>query len=348
MKFALRAGPTALALSASLVGAAVIARPPQQQTDHAPLGLYEVDRPKGDAPTPAKIALGERLFFDVRLSKTGSLSCGSCHNPDTGFAEPVAIARSDGLMRTHRNSQSVINVGYRSTFGWDGRFRTLEGQVAGSFSPWGDMGLDFGDALERVATDRSYAAQCLQAFGVELGPQCVSRAIAAYERSLQRGGSRFDRFLFGGDSSALSEREKAGWELFKGRASCVTCHDVFHKSTNDLGSSYALFSDERFHNLGVGYADGRMEDAGRYNITLDRTDFGAFKTPMLRDVAQTGPYMHDGSLTTLYDVVTFYNRGGNPNPNLSSGIKPLHLTENEKLALVAFLRSLSSQPRAGD
>jgi cytochrome c peroxidase len=301
-----------------------------------------VDRPAGDELTPAKTALGERFFEDPRLSRGGRISCATCHAPASGFAERSAIAKPAGVTRTHRNSQSILNAGYRATLGWDGRFPSLEDQVKGSFSPWGDMGMDLPDAVTAVATDSSYVNGCRRAFNLSLNPECLARAIAAYERSLVRGDSPFDRYLFGGDLRALDARARAGWELFKGRAGCIACHDVFHSSTNDLGSSYALLSDERFHNLGVGYADGRMQDVGRYGVTKAFADFGAFKTPMLRNVADTPPYMHDGSLPMLYDVVTFYNRGGNPNPNLSPGLKPLHLSENEKLDLVAFLRSLSS------
>lgn len=308
-----------------------------------PLGLHEVDYPSSDPPTAVKSALGRRFFNDTRLSSDRRTACATCHAPATGFAERSAITVPAGLIKGTRNSQTVLNSGYRASLGWDGRFKTLEDQVKGSFSPWGDMGVDIGTAIEAIERDTSYEAACLEAFGMRLSSDCLIRAIAAFERSLVGGNSRFDAFLFADNATALTEKERRGWELFKGRAGCITCHDVFHKSTNDLGSQYALFSDERFHNLGVGYAAGRMADTGRYAVTRNLADFGAFKTPILRDVALTPPYMHDGSITTLYDVLSFYNRGGEVNPNLSPGIKPLNLSETEKMDIVAFLSSLNSR-----
>ena len=328
-------------VSLLFAGSAAFAAAVQTSVDRQiPMGLYEVDRPTGDAITSDKIALGRKFFFDGRLAKGGTKSCGSCHDPAHGFAEPLPVTIPAGLREGERNSQSVINSGYRRSLGWDGRFRSLEDQVRGSFSPWGDMGLDLGTALSNVQSDAVYRQMCRKAFARGVDETCLVKALAIYQRSIVQAGSRFDRYLFGSDESVLTGKEKAGWELFKGRAGCITCHDVFHATTNDLGSQYALFTDDRFHNLGVGYSNGRMVDPGRYMVSRDLADFGSFKTPMLRDVSKTGPYMHDGSMATLYDVISFYNKGGNPNPNLSPGLKPLFLNENEKLDLVAFLKSL--------
>jgi len=171
---------------------------------------------------------------------------------------------------------------------------------------------------------------------------CLTRSIAAFERTLISANSRFDQYLFGDRREVLTTEERGGWELFAGRAACIDCHDVFHRDVNPLGGAYATFSDERFHNLGIGYHDGAMNDPGRYETTRDPEDFGAFKTPMLRNVSRTAPYMHDGSLASLEDVIEFYNRGGNKNPNQSAGLKPLFLSASDKASLVAFLRALDT------
>jgi cytochrome c peroxidase len=234
-----------------------------------------------------------------------------------------------------------LNAGYQTSLNWDGRFASLEAQVEGVFSPYGDMGIDAGDAIGRVAADTDYQRWFRRAFA---GPPTFARmaeALASYQRFLISGNTRFDRYLFGGDRSALSADEREGFDLFIGKAGCITCHDVFHPSVNGLGGGIALFTDHRFHNLGVGYENGRMLDSGRYEVTRDPTDWGAFKTPSLRNVALTAPYMHDGSLAALTDVVSFYNRGCVPNPNLAPAIRPLYLSANEEQELVLFLNSLT-------
>jgi cytochrome c peroxidase len=180
-----------------------------------------------------------------------------------------------------------------------------------------------------------------QAFGAPVSAKNLAWALASYERSLLTGNSRFDRYLYGDDRQALSEQERQGFEIFIGNGSCTTCHDIFHPEVNELGGAIATFTDQRYHNLGIGYADGRMTDLGRYERTRDRADWGSFRTPTLRNVALTAPYMHDGSLGTLEEVVNFYNRGGESNPNISPGLHPLFLTPAEKRALVAFLKTLT-------
>lgn len=306
------------------------------------LGLYPPDMPASNNLTKARIALGRALFLETALSKSGTLSCASCHQPAHAFSDPKPFSHADGEPVHRRNATSIVNVGYRRSIGWEGQSRTLEHQVINSFGPYGDMGISLGDAVTRVSNRQHYIRGCKSAYGTAVDAACITRAIAAFERSLTSAGSRFDRFLFGGDQNALSKQEKLGWTIFSGQGACIDCHDVFHASVNPLGGAYATFSDERFHNLGVGYHDGVMSDPGRYEATRDPEDFGAFKTPMLRNVSKTGPFMHDGSLPTLDDVVDFYNRGGNDNPTRSPGIKPLYLTRQERDALVAFLKSLDS------
>jgi cytochrome c peroxidase len=290
--------------------------------------------------------LGEELFSEKRLSSSGTLSCASCHRPGHAYSDDRAFRPSDGTPAHRRNAPSVLNTAYRSGLGWEGNSESLEAQVEHSFGPYGDMGISLADALHGLSADDQYSAKCRKAYGSSLNADCLTHAIATFERSLVSAGSRFDRYLYGGDSSALTEEEKFGWRLFSGRGACIDCHDVFHPDVNPLGGAYATFSDERYHNLGVGYRNGRMVDPGRYEFTRNPEDFGAFKTPMLRNVSKTAPYMHDGSLATLNDVVDFYNRGGNDNPNKSTGLKPLYLSDREKHALVAFLKSLDSDYRS--
>jgi cytochrome c peroxidase len=306
-------------------------------------GLYPPESPNNNAPSPARIELGRRLFFEARLSRSGKLSCASCHKPEHAYSDPAPFSRPDGAPAHLRNASSVLNTAYRRSVGWEGQASSLEKQVELSFGPYGDLGLNLADALARISSDPIYVRSCAEAYGTAMDQDCLLRAIAAFERSLVSAGSRFDRYLFQQDKSALTSQEHLGWELFSGRAACIDCHDVFHAEVNPLGGAYATFSDERFHNLGVGYRNGVMSDTGRYVTTRAPEDFGAFKTPMLRNVGRTAPYMHDGSLATLEDVVDFYNRGGNDNPGKSSGVKPLYLSDEEKAALTAFLRALDSE-----
>lgn len=308
-----------------------------------PLGLIEPDIPRSNPLTAEKIALGKRLFFDMRLSRSGATSCATCHNPHNGFAESRPVSRSDDGGPQTRNAPTILNTGFMTTLMWDGRFRTLEEQVIDSFRPEGDMGRTIGDALEVVAENPVYVRSFESAFG---GPPTVryfTEAIASFERSLLAGATRFDEYLFGGRDDALTPKEKHGYEVFVTRGACINCHDIFHPSLNPLGGGVALFSDFRFHNLGVGYRDGRMTDSGRFYTTRVAEDWGTFRTPTLRNVALTAPYMHDGTLQTLREVVDFYDRGGTPNPNLSPSIRPLLLTDDEKESLVAFLETLTDE-----
>jgi len=306
------------------------------------LGLYPVDTPDGARLSAEAVQLGEYLFFDKRLSLDESLSCASCHEPGKAYADPRPHSPALGKPRHRRNATSLLNVGYRRSLGWDGNARTLEQQFEQSFGPYGDMGISLSDAIGRLESDPRVVESCRSAFASEVNASCLARAVAAFERNLVSGSSRFDRFLFGNESGVLTERERHGWELFSGKAACIDCHDVFHPSVNPLGGAYATFSDERFHNLGVGHSNGRMSDTGRYDVTRDPADFGSFKTPMLRNVRHTAPYMHDGSLSTLAEVIDFYDRGGNDNEYKTAGVKRLFLSTEEKAALVAFLESLDA------
>jgi cytochrome c peroxidase len=322
-------------------GAQAQASDPRPYLVPVPLGLIEPDIPSDNPLTVGKIELGKKLFFDKRLSLKESMSCATCHSPTHGFAEARPVSVSANGDKQRRNAPTVLNAGYLPVLTWDGRFRLLEQQALEPFSPWGDMSIELGEVMERVAADPDYQRMFREVFGAPPSVDALGKSLAAYQRSLVSGGTRFDEYLYGEREDALTDLEKLGYELFVGRGSCINCHDIFHKAVNPLGGGIATFTDNRFHNLGVGYSKGVMKDTGRFETTRDPDDWGAFKTPTLRNVALTPPYMHDGSLATLEDVIDFYNKGGVPNPNIAPGLHVLHLTDMQKQALVAFLQALT-------
>jgi cytochrome c peroxidase len=268
--------------------------------------------PETNPLTREKIALGRRLFFDRRLSRDGSIACSSCHDPERAFSDGRPVAIGVFGRQGRRNAPALINRGYGRSFFWDGRVATLEEQVLKPIQDPNEMDMSLAEA----------------AAGVSLTPEEISRALASFVRSILSGDSRFDRFV-NGDHSALSAEEQAGLQLFRGKANCVACH---------VGPN---FTDERFHNSGVAWRDGRLQDEGRFAVTGRAEDRGAFKTPTLREVARTAPYMHDGSFTALEDVIEYYDRGGNRNPGIDAEVRPLHLSSAEKRDIVAFLRCLN-------
>ncbi|TPI21096.1 cytochrome-c peroxidase [Mesorhizobium sp. B4-1-1] len=307
-----------------------------------PLGLIEPDIPLDRPLTYELVGLGKKLFFDSSLSRTGTTSCATCHDPKFGYADPRPHSISDGGIIQSRNAPSLYNVGFLPSVMWDGRFRTLEDQVSGAFHESGEMGEDVASAVLALKSNREYVSLFRNVFDEEPNAEDLGTALASFERSLVSGNSAFDHYLFGGDAGALDALEIKGLEVFSTKGGCLNCHDVFHPEFNALGGGLALFSDFRYHNLGVGYQWGRFRDPGRYAWSRDETEWGEFRTPFLRNLTLTAPYMHDGSLGTLEEVVDFYNRGGNANPNLSPSIHPLYLNGSEKAALVAFLKSLTS------
>jgi cytochrome c peroxidase len=281
-----------------------------------PLGLdLYMPVPEDNPVTEDKIEAGRRLFFDRRLSRDRSISCSSCHVPELGFSDgrPVAVGVFNRVGR--RSAPALINRGYGSAFFWDGRAATLEEQVLQPIQDANEMDLTLAEASARVG----------------LPVDDISRSLASFVRSLLSGNSRFDRFI-DGDRDALSPEQQAGLQIFRNKGSCTACH---------VGPT---FSDERFHNTGVAFRDGRLLDDGRFIITGKSEDRGAFKTPTLRDIARTAPYMHDGSIATLGEVVEFYDRGGNENPSLDPELRPLRLTPSEKANLIVFLESLTGAP----
>jgi cytochrome c peroxidase len=297
-------------------------------------GLVGVDVPPvpdqylNEAPEPAvpwsaaRAALGKRLFQDRRLSRDATLSCADCHRPDRAFTDGMRTARGIGGQTGPRNSPTLVNRALGKTQFWDGRSGSLEEQALGPIQNNREMGLRLEEAVSRVAADPSYRRSFLQAFGGSPTAARIAQAIAAYERTLYSVDAPFDRFL-AGDPGALSASAERGLRLFGGKAKCGECH------------SGANFTDELFHALGV---EG---DPGRGAVTRDNRDDGRFKTPTLREVARTAPYMHDGSMATLAEVVDHYDRGGKTHPNLDPKMTKLELTQQEREDLVAFMEALS-------
>lgn len=305
----------------------------------APLGLPPVPVPADNPATPETIALGRKLYYDPILSSDKTISCASCHGPETGFCDGQAV--SDGIhhQKGTRNAPTVLNAAYNRVQFWDGRALDLEKQAEGPPQNPIEMGHTLKGVEERLNADPGYRAEFERAFGP--GPvtfERVEKAIASFERTVISGNSPFDRYYYGGDKTALSEAAQRGFEVFRDpkRGNCTACHTI--------GEKYALFTDGEFHNIGVGVQDERPTDLGRYNVTKQESDKGAFKTPTLRNIARTGPYMHDGSLKTLKDVVDYYIGGANSNPHLDKEIRVLDfLTGQERNDLRAFLESLSGE-----
>jgi cytochrome c peroxidase len=294
-----------------------------------PTGLDRyVPAPADNPITPAKIALGRRLFSETQLSKDGRTACATCHQVSRRFTDGLVRARGVFGREGRRNTPTILNRAYGQSAFWDGRAETLEDQVRSAITGDRDLGLSMEEAVARVSADAVYVREFRTAFGAPVDETGIAQAVATFVRSRLSGNSAFDRFLTG-DTSALGAEERRGLQLFSGRARCARCH------------AGPLLSDEAFHNTGVAWQDGRVLDAGRAAVTGKDADRGAFKTPTLREVARTAPYMHDGSLARLGDVIEFYHRGGRPNPHLDPEIRPLRLTAADKAALLAFLRALS-------
>ena len=284
--------------------------------------------------------LGRRIFFDARLSGTGTTACASCHRPDHAFAEPRRVSVSDDGTRGRRNAPSLLNVGFQAVLMWDGRFRSLEQQALSPFRR-GEMGISVEEAVHRMNLDPVYVRLFRLAFDRRPTADGMATALAAYQRTLVSGESRVERYLRTREPGLLAQLEHDGLYVFAERGRCNACHRIEPSQVRAFGHAPPLFTDMRFHNLGIGFRGGRFLDVGRYGVSGVESDVGSFRTPSLRNVAHTSPYMHDGNLSTLEEVIEFYDAGGRPNPYLSPRIVPLHLTGYEKAALVAFLRGLS-------
>ncbi len=362
-----------LLLAAGLFCAAAVraGTPPGSE---APLGLPPVAYPEENPQTAQKIALGEKLFNEIRFSSTGTVSCATCHAVEKAFTDsPRKVSEGIRKLTGTRNAPTVINAAYFETLFWDGRSPSLEDQALHPFVNPVEMGLEnHQPILDIVRSDPEYVKQFKEVFGKSgdaIAMTEVTQAIAAFERTQVAGDSPFDRWYFRGEENALTPTQKRGFDLFVNEGRCVSCHVV--------EQTQALFTDNRFHNIGVGInniqgdvpalagafleaeatlsevdvkvlTDKRTSELGRFAVTRNFDGLGAFKTPTLRNVALTAPFMHDGSLEALRDVVVHYNNGGVTNEGdpvndfLSGGIRPLNLTEQQIDDLVAFMESLTS------
>jgi len=299
--------------------------------------LPPVDSPPGSPTSSLKIHLGKELYFDPRLSADNTVSCASCHNPALGWSDSGPTSSGIHGRLGGRRSPPVSNAAYNPLQFWDGRASSLEEQAKGPIQNPIEMGNTHKAMIKTVANIRGYANEFKAVYGE--GPitvQQVADAIAAFERTVVTTDSLFDRFVRG-DRQVLTALEKKGLEIFNGKGHCTACH---------WGPN---FSDGRFHNLGVPAKDPKNPDVGRYAITKNPRDMGAFKTPTVRDAALRPPYLHDGSERSLESLIDFYNRGGGKDPNLDPLMVPLGLSQHEKKALVAFIKALNSlNPEVAD
>lgn len=338
-----------------------------------PLGLPPVPIPADNPQTEAKIKLGDRLFHDARFSADGKVSCSTCHDKTKGFTDNLRVSKGFRDLTGTRNAPTVINAAYYTSMFWDGREPDLEGQSKQPPINPVEGGLpDHTPILKTIRGDKEYQAAFKEVFGVaakDISMEHVAMAIASFERTVIAGDSAFDRYQYGGDKSAMSEEQIRGLEIFRNKGRCVSCHLI--------EQTQALFTDSRFHNIGIGFksiqgkeaataaefikkktagadvdvtvlTQANMSELGRFAVSENFTQVGAFKTPTLRNIEITQPYMHDGSLETLEDVVDFYNNGGRVKETdpvsgfLSGGIRPLDLSDEEKSDLVAFMKALTS------
>ena len=315
-----------------------------------PVGLPPLPVPPYNVMTAAKVELGKQIYFDPRVSEDGTISCATCHNPDKGWTDN--LDRSVGIhgLVGARSAPTVLNAAYGKSMFWDGRAPSLEGQAQGPIQNKIEMGdQSYQQIIERLRTISSYREQFQKVFGTDVTLDGMAKAVAAFERTVLSGNSAYDRYTRG-EFDALSESQKRGMVLFGLR---VDFEDTFktevtlQKAKCTLCHVGANFSDEQFHNLGVGWdaETGKFADLGRWAIApigaKNPSEIAAFKTPTLRDLVRTGPFMHDGSEKTLEEVVAFYDKGGNANPHLDKDMQPLKLTNDEAADLVEFLKALT-------
>ncbi len=325
-----RTSRTLLALSLSTGLVAVVSGTPGSEDPLVPLGL-PAEPLVAARPAPALVALGERLFHDEELSLDRSLSCATCHEPERAFTDGLRTSPGVGGRSTRRNTPTIFNRALGEVFMWDGSAATLEEQVLLPIQNELEMALPLADALARIQADEAYSTAFAAYAGGPPNEERLAAALAAFVRSQLAGDTLVDRFQ-SGELDVLSPAARAGAWIFESTGACWKCH------------SGPNFTDELFHNTGIGSEippSAPDYDAGRFEHTGDESDRGRFKTPTLRELTRTAPYMHDGSLPTLADVVQFYRDGGRANANLDSKMKPIEMTDENAANLVAFLEALS-------
>ena len=289
--------------------------------------------PEDNPLTVEKIALGKMLYFDKRLSADNSVACASCHNPKFGFTDGMPVSTGIKGQKGGRSAPTVINRLFSDAQFWDGRAESLEAQALGPIQNPIEMGNTLDAVVKKLNAIKGYRDAFQRTFGTEATAEGIAKAIASFERTVLSGNSPYDR-VKAGDKKAMPESAQRGLALFESkRVNCIACH-VGHN-----------FTDENYRNLGVGM-DKEKTALGRFDISKNEEDRGAFKTPTLRDIARTAPYMHDGSLQTLREVIDYYDKGGTLSPHLSPDMKPLKLTEQEKTDLIEFMQSLTGETAA--
>jgi cytochrome c peroxidase len=323
----------ALACLAALAASATEPAPAPTAQDREWL-LGDPPEPADNRSTPARVELGKALFFDPRLSGNGTLSCGTCHNPALGWSDGLKTGVGINGTVLGRATPTVVNTAYNTQFMWDGRKKSLEDQALGPMKTPEEMKTDMGAAIAMLGKIPGYQQMFAQAYpGEAISEETVAKAIAAFERTVVSRDSRFDRWVQG-DRHAITRQEWRGYQVFKdpAKGNCAVCH------------SGPNFTDNGYHNIGIAHAPG-AEDAGRYKIRPLAVLKGAFKTPTLRDIELTAPYFHNGSATTLAEVVDHYARGGDDRSNVSKDVRRLPLSEQDKADLVAFMKTLTGPTR---
>jgi cytochrome c peroxidase len=321
-----------LLLPLVLLPIAMARRATAQQTagPTAPLGLPLIPWPNDNPYSPARAELGRMLFFDGRLSANGVVSCAFCHEPAHAFAAALPLSIGvDGKFGTRR-AMTLINRAWGKSQFWDGRAPTIEAQIVSPLTNPDEMGMTTEGAVEKIRSIKGYAPLFAAAFGDStITYDRITQAIATFERTIVSGYSPYDRYV-AGDKTALTKQQKDGLDFFNKKGECAECHRA------------PTFTDEKFANIGVGM-DRAKPDPGRSGITNKRSDFGKFKVPTLRDLAVRAPYMHDGSIKTLGEVLDLYAKGGLPNPHLDTRLAPFYLDAETKRALLAFLDGLNGE-----
>jgi len=326
------------------------------------LGLPPLPIPADNPQTVEKIKLGQLLFNDSRFSDDGTVSCANCHHSDKAFTDGLAVAKGINQQTGVRNAPTVINSAFYETLFLDGRAKSLEEQALGPFLNPVEHGLtDFNKIIEVIQNDIQYIQLFYQVFNIqaeEITINHVAKTIASFERTLVSGNSLFDQYYFGRDHSKLTESEARGMRVFRRKGNCANCHEISWDN--------ALFMDNKFYNIGIGFerikdqvdniisslkqgesieslelSPEQVSELGRFNVTRIISDIGKFKTPTIRNINLTAPYMHDGSIKTLEEVVDYYDKGGISSRFTDAAIFPLNFTEQEKIDLVAFMKALT-------
>ncbi len=329
--------PLLLLPCAGIALAALLAGTPSAEPARAaalprpPAIFDEMPVPADNPMTAEKVELGRMLFFDERLSGDGTRSCYSCHLNEKGLTDGLPTAVGAYEKKLPRNSPTLWNIGWHREFYWDGRTPTMEKQVVGAWTG-GNMGAKTDEIVAKLNAIPGYRTRFEAVFGGPATEENVAKAVSAYMRTIFCADTRFDRHE-AGDAAALTDAEKRGYEIFKGKGACTNCH---------VGG---LLSDTLYHNVGIGMGAAEP-DLGRGKVTKNEKENGAFKTPTLRDISRTAPYFHDGSVKTLEEAVDLMARGGIDNPWLDRERLADHkLTAAERSDLVAFLRSLECPGR---